>query len=739
MTVRGIDPDTSARPPIVRGSVLVVGAGIAGMQSALDLANAGYKVYLAEKETSIGGRMAQLDKTFPTNDCAMCTISPRLIDVARHDDIELITGGELQELSGSVGEFSARLHLEPRYVDLEKCNACGECFEVCPVRVPAPFEAETADRPAIHRRYPQAIPSEFAIDKRGTSPCRIQCPAGCNAHAYIALIGQGRFDRAAGVIRETLPLPGVMGRICDHPCEAGCHRDSVDQALAIRNLKRFAADWEAEHAELGDHGLPLLDTDGREQVAAAEKKPQRVAIVGSGPAGLTAARDLVIEGYRVTVFEAQPKAGGMLRYGIPRYRLEEEVLDRDIQSILDLGVELRTGKRVRDPERLLEREGDQEDAGFDAAFVAVGAWKGQRLDIPGEEAAGVWQGLEFLREINSGRTVDLGAEIVVIGGGDVAMDAARCARRLSGVGRVSVVCLEARYEMPAHPWEAQEALEEGVEFLNGWGPTEIRTGDGRAAGVVFRACTSVFDGDGMFAPTFDDGRTMAVEADAVIITIGQAIDTGGLEGLAVGQGGLVAADDITLATNSPGVFAGGDAVLGPATAVQAIAQGHRAAESIMRYLRGDDLERGRRSATVEEAPAPGTTPGRRPRRPMPTIDIERRVTTFDALEYGYDESEAVAEAGRCLNCGGCCECMECVRVCSPQGIDLAMGAGERRLDVGAVILAAGCETFDPAAAGLYLHGEAPNVVTNLQFERMCSSSGPTVWSANPRREFGPPR
>jgi heterodisulfide reductase subunit A-like polyferredoxin len=654
----------------------------------------------------------------------MCTISPRLIDIARHDNIELITGAELDELEGSTGDFSARLQLEPRYVDIEKCNACGECLEVCPVRVPASFEAGTAARTAIHRRYPQAVPGEFAIDKHGTSPCRISCPAGCNAHAYIALIGQGRYDRAIGIIRETLPLPGVLGRICDHPCESGCHRHGVDQALAIRNLKRFAADWEADHAEIGDHGLPLLDADGRGQVAHVERKPQRVAIVGSGPAGLTAARDLVLEGYGVAVFEAQPEAGGMLRYGIPRYRLEADVLDRDIQSILDLGVELCTGTRVGDPELLLERAGDRADDGYDAVFVAVGAWRGRRLGVPGEDVRGVWQGLDFLARVNSGEPVPVGGRVVVIGGGDVAVDAARSARRLAGVHEVRVVSLESRDQLQAHPWEVTEAEEEGIEFVTGWGPTEFREADREVNAVVLRACTRVFDPDGAFAPLFDDSRKQIMEADSVIVTIGQALAPEGLGGVAR-ESGWVATDPTTLATSVAGVFAGGDAVLGPATAVQAIAQGHRAAESIVRFLRGDDLERGRTPSHLEEAPAPTTTHERRRRRPMPTIDLESRVTTFDALETGYGESEAVAEAGRCLNCGGCCECLECVRVCSPRGIDHAMTAGERRLEVGAVILAGGCGTFDPAAAGLYLYGQAPNVVTNLAFERLCSSSGPT--------------
>ena len=725
---------------------MVVGAGIAGMQSALDLAESGFKVYLVEKTSSIGGRMAQLDKTFPTNDCAMCTISPRLIDVARHDNIEIITDAELTALAGGPGDFAANLHIQPRFVDIAKCNACGECVDVCPVRLPAEFEQGTTQRTAIHRRFPQAIPGQYAISKDGVSPCRINCPAGCNAHAYIAMVGQGRFDRAIGIIRQTLPLPGVLGRVCDHACEGGCHRGKFDHALAIRNIKRFAADWEADHAALGPHGLPLLDAEGREQVAGVTKKPQRVAIIGSGPAGLTAARDLVLEGYGVTIFEAQDKPGGMLRYGIPRYRLEEPVLARDVQSIVDLGVELRTGVRVLSSEfripnselnsgtadpgengqsRQLNSQFTIRNSQFSAVFVAVGAWTSRKLNVPGEDALGVWPGLKFLHEVNSGAQPAIGRTVVVIGGGDVAMDAARCARRLPGVQSVHLACLESREEMPAHKWEAVEAVEEGVIFHTSQGPTRIVVENGRAVGVEFRACARVFDGDGRFSPQFDDGCKTTLQADAVIVTIGQGIDGSTLGAIATGPGGRVAADPVTLATNVPGIFAGGDVVLGPASAVKAIAQGHRAAESIIRHLRGDDLTLGRALPTPDEAPEPIRAVERRQRRPMATIDMARRLTSFDAMETGYTEQDALAEAGRCLNCAGCCECQECVRACSPKGIDHKMLPRDRQLDVGAVVLAAGYEPFDPRSAGLYLFGQAPNVVTSLQFERMCSSSGPT--------------
>ena len=297
-----INQEAVLKKPI--GAVMVVGGGIAGMQASLDLADQGFKVYLVETKSAIGGKMAQLDKTFPTNDCAMCTISPKLVETGRHPNIEILTNTNVLEVSGQVGDFRVQLRHEPRYIDPEKCVACGDCVKVCPVIIPDLFNQGLVDRHAVYKLYPQAVPNAYAIEKRGIAPCRDACPAGQRAQGYIALIREGRWEDALRVIKMDNPFPGICGRICNHRCETACNRGQVDEPINIRALKRFVTD-------------KVYAEPRQPMESVARRYDQRVAIIGAGPCGLTTAQDLVLAGYGVTVFEAMSVAGGMLRLGVP--------------------------------------------------------------------------------------------------------------------------------------------------------------------------------------------------------------------------------------------------------------------------------------------------------------------------------------------------------------------------------------------------------------------------------------
>jgi heterodisulfide reductase subunit A-like polyferredoxin len=693
------------------GAVLVCGAGITGIQASLDLAGSGFKVYLLDSSPAIGGRMAQLDKTFPTGDCAMCILSPKLVECARNKNIEIVTLADVEGISGEPGNFKVKIRQQPRYVDMQKCNACGDCTEACPVSLPSEFDRQMGTRKAIFRPYPQAIPNVFGITKAaGPAPCKSACPAGVNAQGYVALVAAGKFKEAYDLIRQRCPLPAACGRVCQHPCEDKCNRGEIDEAVSVRDLKRFVADY--------IHANPALYPAAK---APAARLDPKVAILGGGPAGLTAAADLALRGYGVTLFDAQPRLGGMLRYGIPDYRLPEDVLDKEIQYILDLGVEAKTNTRVADPQSLLKSAAPAGE--FDAVFAAPGAWLGRKMGIPGEDAPGVLDALDFLYKVNCGEQPAIGPNVVVIGGGDVAMDAARCALRLPGVQSVRVAYRRGRAEMPAHPWEFAEALEEGVVFHPDLGPARIETADGRVTGIAFHPRIAGSGQTRQTEPRFDESQTTVLAANTVIAAIGQAIDSAGM-GVATGSSGRITADKSTLGTSVRGIFAGGDAVLGPSSIAHAMGQGHSAAGAIDAFLRG---------AQPAKAPQPEAAPVRNPkpgaprenRVPMALADMPTRQRGFTEINRGYTAEQAIAEARRCLACGLCSECMECVKACSAGAIRHDQLATERQLDVGAVILTPGFEEFQAAQRGEFGHGRYANVLSSVQFERMLSAAGPT--------------
>jgi heterodisulfide reductase subunit A len=701
-------------------AALVIGAGIAGIQAALDIGNAGFKVYLVERLPSVGGHMAQLDKTFPTLDCSACILTPKMVDVAGHPNIELMTYSEVLGVEGQVGAFRATVRKKARYVDLAKCTGCGDCAKVCPVVLPNEFDMEMADRHAIYVPFPQAVPNKYTIDKRGWPPCKDACPAHIDVQGYVALIGQAKFAEALALIRRTIPFPGVIGRVCNHPCETACNRGEVDQPVSICALKRFVADMEQEPSP-----LPAIETF-RDQI---------VAIVGAGPAGLTAAHDLALLGYHVTVFEALPVAGGMLAVGIPDYRLPRDVLDREVARIQALDVEIRLNTPIGSTNgpSLADLRRD-----YDAVFVSVGAHMERQLRIAGEDLAGVVPGAAFLRELNLAGAAAVGRRVAVVGGGNVAIDAARSALRL-GAEQVTIVYRRSRAEMPASAWEVEDAEEEGILFHFLANPIRILGDDGRVVGLeCIRMELGEPDASRRRRPIPIEGSEFVLDVDMIIPAIGQMPDLGfmGAVELPVTRADTLAADPDTLATAVAGVFAGGDAISGPATAIKAIAAGKRAAESIHHYLQ----DRASGSGTGEHWAGEQRMEGlpvvpfekvdlrrarKQPRAAMPKLAHPARTADFAEVELGLDQEQAVAEAQRCLNCAVCSECRQCEVACQPHAVNHNMRDEVLDLDVGAVVVATGFDPFDATRKPEFGYGRYANVITGLEFERLASASGPT--------------
>ena len=709
-------PLYSREVPVTK-AMLVIGGGIAGMQAALTAAEAGYTVHVVEREPSIGGHMAKFDKTFPSLDCAACIMTPKMVDAGQHEKIQLHTYSEVSSMEGFIGNFRIGIRKKARYVDAATCTGCGLCAEACPVVVSNRFDEGLSRRKAIYRSFPQAVPITFCIDKKDRAPCVAACPAGINVQGYVQLIGQGKYREALSLILEKLPLPGVLGRVCPHPCEAVCRRAEVDQPIAICDLKRFVAD------QVDLDSLPT---------PAIEERAEKVAVVGSGPAGLTVAHDLRLKGYQVTLFEAQARLGGMLRLGIPDYRLPADILDREIGRILRMGVEARTGVRLGQDVTLDALKAQ----GFAAVFLGIGAHASIKLGIPGEEGTrGVVDAVRFLREVNSGVPPPVGLRVAVIGGGNVAVDAARAARRL-GARQVTIVYRRSAAEMPAYPEEIKGAQEEGVEFVYMAAPVRIQAEDGAVRGLTcLRTKLGAADESGRRRPVPVAGSNFTIDSDMVIAAIGQRIDRSWAESepaIAWSPRQLIAADDDTLQTSLPSVFAGGDAVSGPATVIEAVAAGHRAAESMHRFLQGIPQV----SATGEPPTAqrhedkpnwldipPDTAPA--PRRHGGAIEPQRRISSFAEAALGLPEEQARAEAARCLNCGVCCECLECVRACEAKAVNHGMTDTIEHVDVGAVIVATGFKAFDPTPLVQYGYGIFPEVYTSLEFERLNNATGPT--------------
>jgi NADPH-dependent glutamate synthase beta subunit-like oxidoreductase len=509
-------------------------------------------------------------------------------------------------------------------IDREKCSACGRCVEVC-------------------------ILDNLRLQ---LAPCRQACPVNMNCQGYVHHLAQGKFDKGLEKVREGAPFARTLGRVCSRPCEASCNRVKVDgEAVAIRDLKRFLAD---------EGGI-------RAPVAAVPELPETVAIVGAGPAGLTAAFYLRTAGFKVTLYDRESAPGGLLRWAIPEFRLPLAVLEEELHFLEIMGVEFHGNRTLGEDLSLSELE-----MTFDALLLSPGAYGQARLGIPGEESPHVIPVLDFLKKVRQNETPDPGHSVIVIGGGNAAIDAAQTALR-TGVEKVTLVCLEKENEMTAFPWSVAEAREEGITVENGWGPHSLQFDQEKLSGVTFKRCTALCDETGCFCPEYDVETLMQLPCDTVIVAIGQKTDRG-LPGSPWPEGG-VRCDPLTLQTVNPKVFLAGDFAAGPGSVVEAMGQAKQAAISIERMLKGQDLryERGQ-EGPFESRFEPDWERARKGARVrMTTLPVPER-RGFDEVRKGFSREEATTEAGRCLNCGvpfgirTCWFCLPCEIECPEEAL-----------------------------------------------------------------------
>lgn len=572
------------------------------------------------------------------------------------------------------------------HVDKDKCVACGCCVEYCPAGATR-LGQKLCQKDGTEVKYPkQQLPdavkwgkdkwdpdyrdnNRINSHKSGTAPCKTACPAHIAVQGYLKKASQGKYQEALALIKKQNPFPAVCGRICNRRCEDACTRGTIDQAVAIDAVKKFIAeqDLKAETRYIPPVVIPAS--------IHMDHFPEKIAIIGGGPAGMSAAFYLAEKGYRPTVFEKNEEPGGMLRYGIPSYKLEKDVIAAEIDVMREMGVEIKTGVEVGKDVTLKELR----EQGYKAFYIAIGCSAGRRPGVPGDDAEGTTTAIDYLREANTGKTSYTG-RVVVVGGGNVAIDAARVSAR-SGAGEVHMLCLESEAEMPAADDEVREANEDGVKIQNGWGPKEILTENGKVTGIIFKKCTSVKNAEGRFAPTYDENETIRIDCDRVIFAVGQRSVWGNLlEGENVTfNGPAIVADKLTYQTGQPDIFVGGDVYTGPKFAIDAIAAGHYAAESLHRYVHNGHMTIGRNRWEFNELDKSNISVESydNSSRQIEGVDETVPSKSFKDAHLTLTEEQVRKETARCLGCGAtivdenkCIGCGVCTTKCEFDAITL---------------------------------------------------------------------
>ena len=573
-------------------------------------------------------------------------------------------------------------------VEKSNCVACGKCVEFCPAGA-VKLGQKLCDKEGCEVTYPRIpLPSEQPWGEHmwshnyrdvnrincydtGTAPCKTACPAHIAVQGYLKLAKEGRYDDALALIKKDNPLPAVCGHVCNRRCEDACTRGTVDEAVAIDEVKRFLAerDLNAETRYIPKKTIPSLKGGFDE----------KIAIIGAGPAGLSCAYYLALTGYKPTIFEKNEEPGGMLRYGIPSYKLEKDLLAAEIDVIRELGVEIRCGVEIGKDITIEELR----EQGYRGFYVAIGCQRGRKPGITGENAKGAYAAVDFLREAGAKESFALEGDVVVVGGGNVAIDAARISSRCVDA-KISMFCLEQRENMPASKEEIAEALEEGIELNCGWGPKEVLEEDGKVTGVVFKKCIRVLDEQGRFSPEYDEEQTVTIPCKHVIFSVGQAIEWGNmLDNLDLKRrpNGGALADKLTYQTSEPDIFVGGDVYTGPRFAIDAIAAGREGAISLHRYVhenctltigrnRRDFVELDKNNISVDSYDTS--------KRQIPAkADEKAQAATFRDLSHSLTEEQVKAETSRCLSCGAsvvdpnkCIGCGVCTTKCVFDAIHL---------------------------------------------------------------------
>jgi NADPH-dependent glutamate synthase beta subunit-like oxidoreductase/MinD superfamily P-loop ATPase len=654
-------------------SVAVIGNSVGAARCALALAGMGAEVRFIVPAKALSS------KDDGSGDCQIGSadeylrVWPLLLRAASHPRVKVFAGSSVEAVTRKRGQYSVAIKKLPRYVDENLCTSCGQCREACPVRIPFSDRGSTSIRGAIHEPLAgvRSVPAAYTIDKIGTAPCRVACPLGINVPGFICLLAKDKADEALNLIHQAAPLAGILGRVCNHPCEDNCQRAEVDSPVFIKALHRYAADK-------ASGTINYL-------TSPVEHKEGKIAIIGSGPSGLAAAWELARRGYTPTIFESHAVVGGMLATGIPRFRLPREVREREVEAIKAMGVDVKTGVVVGRDITL----SDLREQGYKAFYVAIGAGLNNKLNILGEDLEGVVDVISMLFALNLKVGTTVGSNVVVIGGGNSAVDSARAVKRRSQ-GTVRILYRRTAQEMTAIKEHVEEAVEEGVQIEYLTAPIEI-IGDGtRVTGLrCQRMKLGKVDATGRRQPMPVEDSEFTIDADHVVVAVGQRPSTALLriKDIKANKDLTINIDPLTLQTSIPDIFAGGDCVTGPNTVVDAMADGIRVAESLDRYLSGRDLKQGRsldRPEPVEvDIKQRYVSPQKRAK--MPTLPHSDRMGSYEETKRGLSTEVVRLEAGRCLSCALCSSCLECERICQVNAVSHKDTVESMTIEAGAVV------------------------------------------------------